>query len=615
MMAMLALTVVACNRATDNNTAPAVNGASAAASSICGGPVLPISQIQGRSLASPLAGQRVAIEAIVTAKAPTLGGVFVQEEQADRDGDTLTSEALFILTDGATLAAGQHVRAEGIVVEHGEQGSTVTALADLGSLLVCGDGEMPDSYVIEQPPLMSDDWEALENMRVTLEPSATVLAPDLWWSRKELLVSLTGRQFAPTEVALPGDEARKRQSDNARSRLLLSATEFGSPQVLSALPRSSAKAPWRVGTELDGVSGIFSQSIFGYRVLLDEPPRVSQAPRPEQAPDTTGDLRVMSFNTLNLFNGDGKGGEFPTPRGASDPAEWERQLDKQIAVLTATKADVIALMELENDPGDPESAEAQLVKRLNKALGKAGDYAAVTSPQLPLGDDQIRVGLLYRKSRLELRGEAQTTLAAPFDDLHRPPLLQSFTDRKSKESFAVVANHFKSKGGCDRAAPGNHDREDGQACFNAARVDAARALAGWLDQVVGPPDQTRTLLLGDFNAYAMEDPIRLLADRGYARVRVAGLDYSFVYDGASGSLDHALASTRMRQSIGTAAVWHINADEATLFDYQKDDPRRSDAGKVYRADVYRSSDHDPLLVGLSLTASAEANAPASADPR
>lgn len=605
----LALCVTACSPGAEQTTTA---GAAGGGGNVCGGPVLPISQIQGRSLASPLAGQRVAIEAVVTAKAPSLGGVFVQEEQADRDGDTLTSEALFILTDGATLSVGAHVRAEGIVTEHGDSGNTITALADLGSLLVCGQGELPDAYVIEQPPLMVDDWEALESMRVSLEPAATLLSPDLWWSRGELLVSLIGRQSAPTEVALPGDEANKRQGDNARSRLLLSANEFGKKDVTAALPPSSNRTPWRVGSTLEQVAGIFSQGPYGYRILLTEPPRVTQAERPTAPPAIDGSLRVLSFNTLNLFNGDGKGGEFPTPRGASDAKEWQRQLDKQVAVLIEAKADVVALMELENDPGDPLSAEAQLVAELNRKLGKAGDYTVVVPPQSPFGSDQIRVGLIYRKSRLDLRGESQALLQAPFDQLHRPPLLQTFTDRKSKESFTVVVNHFKSKGGCDRAEAGNHDREDGQGCYNAARVDAARALVNWLDEILGPPDQTRTLLVGDFNAYAMEDPIRLLAERGYVRVRVADPDYSYVYDGASGSLDHVLASTRMRQSLGSAASWHINADEATLFDYQMDDARRSTAGKVYRSDVYRSSDHDPVLVGLNLTNDHSAEEAASA---
>lgn len=597
---VLTLCVAACNR--DVAPAAMANGAASPAANRCGGPVLPISQIQGRSLASPLIGQRVAIEAIITAKAPSLGGVFVQEEQADRDGDAHTSEALFILTDGSKLEVGHHVRAEGIVTEHGERGSTVTSLADLSSLLVCGKGELPEVHVIEQPPLTTDDWEALENMRVTLEPAATVLSPDLWWTRNQLLVSLGGRQFAPTEVALPGADARKLQADNARSRLQLDASDLGLPEVTKTLPGTSARAPWRLGTTLTGVTGIFSQGPYGYRILLTEAPEVSQAARPDAPPEIVGKHRVMSFNTLNLFNGDGKGGDFPTPRGASSSAEWDRQVDKQIAVLVAAKADVVALMELENDPADQHSAEAQLLQRLNRRMGRAGDYVAVATPQSPLGSDQIRVGLIYRSSRLELRGEAQTLLRAPFDDLHRPPLLQTFVDRKSKESFTVVANHFKSKGGCDRAGTGNHDREDGQGCYNAARVEAARTLADWLDEVVGPPDQTRTLLVGDFNAYALEDPIRLFGERGYARVRIADADYSYAYDGAVGSLDHALASTRMRQFLGSAAAWHINADEATLFDYQMDDTRRSGAS-LYRPDVYRSSDHDPLLIGLELDAS------------
>lgn len=607
LLAPVALTlfVCACSDAPRDATATAAPTDATTRRTGCGGAAQAISQVQGKGLASPLLGQRVIVEAIVTARAPALGGVFVQEEPQDRDGDPLTSEALFLLTDPAPLEVGQQIRTEGVVTEHSDgSDQTITALTELGTLLGCGKAELPPPHVIEQTPLVVEDWEALEGMRVEVEPIATLLDADRLMRGAELLVSLDGRQFASTEVALPGDEARKVWYDGLRSRLLLDTRLRDATDLVQQLGLPSAAAPWRIGSELSGIAGIFSQRQGRAVIHLTQPPKVTQAERPTTPPEVQGELRIASFNTLNLFNGDGKGAGWPTPRGASDAREWQRQLDKHVAVLSALRADAVALMELENDAAGPDSAEGQLVKALNRALGggRQGDYVAVVPPASPLGSDVIRVGMIYRKSRLELDGPALALTTAPFDDMHRPALLQAFIDKRSKEKLTLVANHFKSKGGCQEADAANRDREDGQGCYNAARVDAARHLAAWVREEVGDPAEQAVLLLGDFNAYASEDPIRLLGEQGFVRVRIGGTerDYSFVYDGWSGSLDHALASTRMRQLLGSAVSWHINADESTAFDYQADDPARASRKQLYRKDVFRSSDHDPLLIGLNL---------------
>ena len=43
-----------------------------------------------------------------------------------------------------------------------------------------------------------------------------------------------------------------------------------------------------------------------------------------------------------------------------------------------------------------------------------------------------------------------------------------------------------------------------------------------------------------------------------------------------------------------AGEWHINADEPALYDYTT----AFKAKRYYAPDPYRSSDHDPLLLGL-----------------
>lgn len=45
--------------------------------------------------------------------------------------------------------------------------------------------------------------------------------------------------------------------------------------------------------------------------------------------------------------------------------------------------------------------------------------------------------------------------------------------------------------------------------------------------------------------------------------------------------------------------WHINADEAALIDYNLDAGR--DPALFDDTTPYRSSDHDPVIIGLDLT--------------
>ena len=58
-----------------------------------------------------------------------------------------------------------------------------------------------------------------------------------------------------------------------------------------------------------------------------------------------------------------------------------------------------------------------------------------------------------------------------------------------------------------------------------------------------------------------------------------------------GCLDYAWANERMAEQVTGCKVFHINADEASVFGYD---------GYSYQNNMYRSSDHDPVVVGLRL---------------
>src|SRR3546814_8584113 len=97
-----------------------------------------------------------------------------------------------------------------------------------------------------------------------------------------------------------------------------------------------------------------------YRVQQTRAPEtIARAERPAP-PQVAGNVRIAGLNLLNLFNGDGNGGGFPTARGARDVAGYQMQQAKLVAVIQALQPDVAALMEVENDGFGADSALAQL---------------------------------------------------------------------------------------------------------------------------------------------------------------------------------------------------------------------------------------------------------------
>ena len=552
-----------------------------------------IAAIQGRGGVSPRVGEQVEFDAVVSAPMSGLQGFFAQDLRGD--GDPATADGLFVAwPHGDPLpAAGARVRIAGQVAELGDAPHTLTAVR-AGRVEVLGSGPLPAPVALRVPVA---DWEALEGMRVRIDVPLTVTGNHALARFGELAAVFGERLWQPTELHRPGPEADAlARADAARTLLLDDARASQNPRRLWQLPEPlSPAAPLRAGSRVHGIEGVLDQRFGSYRIQPTRPfARIDQAPRPRLAP-VDGPLRLAVLNVLNFFDGDGRGGGFPTARGADSVEEFERQRAKLLATLVALDADIVALLEIENDGNGDDSSLATLTAALNAAQPRAG-YAFVPTPAP--GGDAIRVALLYRTHRVTAVGRTAQLGDGPFAYGSRPPLVQAF-DLGRGAPLVVAVNHFKSKGGCDDARGADADRGDLQGCWNAARTAAATALARWLQQDPTGTGSARVLLVGDLNAYAQEDPLRSLHAHGYQDVFAAGArtpHYSYVYQGRAGRLDHALASPAALPLVTGATVWHANADEADAFDYNLDGRRPL---AWYRPDPWRASDHDPLLLGLS----------------
>ncbi|MFP1681881.1 ExeM/NucH family extracellular endonuclease [Alloalcanivorax sp. C16-1] len=572
----------------------------------CGEPVTRIAAIQGDGDSSPLDGEGHVIEAVVTALYPAFDGFYVMETEAHRDDDPATSEGLFIYQPEADVSAGDRVRVSGTVSEY--YGLTQIS-ADQRA--VCEQGVTVTPVVLTLPFDDLADREALEGMLVSVEQPLTV-SDNYELARYGSMTLSNGRLFNPTNVAAPGDPARAVKQANARNQVLLDDASNAQNPATVIYPEGGLAADntLRAGYRTRPFQAVFTYGFSQWRLQPVGEVRFDatanpRAPVPDRAAGS--DLRVASFNVLNYFNGDGNGGGFPTARGAKSSEELSRQQDKLVAALNDIDADVVGLMEVENDGYGPDSAIAQLTA----ALGPAWRYV---DPGLErLGGDAIAVGLIYRGDVVEEAGTAATTDAGAFGNAsNRQPLAQTFQPLNGGETLTVVVNHFKSKGSCPDDGI-NSAQGDGQGCWNAERVAAAEQLLSWMrDDPTGTGDG-HWLVMGDLNSYAQEDPITTLRDAGLVDLiqRFQGEDaYSYTYQGEAGYLDHALASERLNGKVLAALEWHINADEPVAFSYQLPDYQSEEQHqRYYAADAWRASDHDPVVIDMALSANAGGDQP------
>ncbi len=572
-----------------------------------------IHHIQGSAAQSPLLGKVVEVEAVVAGDfqgKAALNGFFIQEERKDFDDDPNTSEGLFVFDPRSiqSVAMGDRLRIKGVVAEH--QG--LTQLTSLQSIEVCSSAHEIEAQSLSFPLASDTALEALEGMAVSFSEALTVTDNYNLSRYGEVLLSAGGRLLKSTELYPAGKSAAAHSRKTQFSSIILDDARKGKnldPLAFLVEDAGTLRAP-RVGDTLPASTGVISEGFGQYRLMLNNKNAqlVSSNPRPEMpAPSQVNEIRVASYNLYNYFNGDGQGGGFPTARGAKTLVEFQRQRAKTIAALSAMNADVFALLEMENDGDQSGSAIQDLIAGLKQ---QGLHYRAVSSGQQRLGTDDIAVAMIYKPENIQLQGAAailDSSVDAEFlDKLNRPSLAQSFKLNSSSESdkagleFTLVVNHFKSKGSsCEHV--GDKDLDDGQGNCNGTRTRAAAALARWIESKPTASQSSNTLLVGDFNAYSKEDPIRALEQAGFAKPKVeGGAAFSYVFKGLSGSLDHVLVSEALLANIDREQIWSINADEAKVLDYKLGFKTLKQQRDLYDTSPFRSSDHDPVWVDIKI---------------
>lgn len=596
-----------------------------------------IADVQGTGAASPLAGRTVTTRGVVTASYPT-GGFAGYVIQTPGTGGALdlaahtASDAVFVYSPGRPIPAiGAYVEVTGAVSEfNGLTEVTASAVSTL------------DEEVVAPTPA-TVAWPRTDAARETLEsmliaPQGTFTVSNTYTTNQYGEVGLAAGDTPlrqPTDVARPGSpEAADVAADNAARAVTLddgATTNFLSPANSGLTPPYvSLTEPVRVGAQATFTQPLIVDWRNSAWKLNPTAPLVGDgsgddgvafentrtgAPAP-----VGGDTSVASFNVLNYFTtlgtdsatcepyvdrtGDGISvDEGCDQRGAWDAEDLARQQVKIVTAINDLDASVVGLMEIENSArlGEPaDEALASLVDALNEAAGSEKWAFVPSSTELPdvSLQDVITSAIIYQPAQVTRVGASRAlgTQSAPGQAFGnaREPLGQVFRPAGGGERFLFVVNHFKSKGSAG-PWPGDADTGDGQGSSNESRVRQASALRDWVAAIRG--DVASVALAGDFNSYGQEDPLQVLSDAGYVDAESAlGIETSsYSFSGQSGSLDHILLSGAAAARATGGDIWNINSGEAVALEYSRYNVHGT---LFYAPDEYRSSDHDPVKVGL-----------------
>jgi 5'-nucleotidase len=553
---------------------------------LCAGSrTVPIGEVQGDGAASPCQNATVVIAGTVVGDTQQgLSGFFVQDSG---DGDPSTSDGIFVFGSRAPeVALGDQVTVTGKVSEF----NNLTEIAQ-DSVQITGHGALPAP---KELPLPSSDAqrEALEGMFVAPTSALTVTEVFSLDTFGEIQLAQGGRLITPTEAAEPGPAAATVAAENARRSIVLDdgvSAQLNTQTPPAAPPYLAVAAPIRVGDTAVLEPVVLSQRLASYRFepadgTAEGMTFTATNPRPAAPEAVGGDVRIADFNVLNYFV------DFPSEfgddaRGATDAEQLAQQQAKIVNALTALDADVITLHEIENSailtPETPYRALETLVDALNQAQGP-DTWRYVRAHE---ASDVITNAIIYRVNAASPVGQPMKPAEDAVWDNAREPIAQTFRSRG--EVFSVIANHLKSKGsGC---GAGSDDPQQGNC--NGDRVAQATALAAFAAQVAATAGDTDVLLTGDFNSYRNEDPLDVIRGTGFTEIFTPG-EYSYVFQGGSGSLDHVFASASMLPKVTGHTIWDINATESLAYEYEA-----ADEGQ-FAPYPYRASDHNPTLVGV-----------------
>ena len=643
---------------------------------------LTIQGIQGEGEYTPIAlnkhisSQQYQVNGIITAiQQHNLGkdlkqGFFMQ---AATDNNPKTSDGIFVQTSKITgLKTGQEVN----VIANISEDFKWTKLINVESIkILTNDNPLPPITVLTFDNANKFDLERYEGMLVRINENSDLNVTknygfDFNSYRSNMLLSHGTVNVHPNQNHVPTTSHAKQPND-----LLV---------IESFTKAPNGDIPWyptfgadngtgttdnyiRIGDVVDGLEGVIGYSYGDYRFYVTNEADTktfihtndrTNAPVLKQG----GDLRIASFNVLNYFNSPFTH-ETQNPlkqnRGAITQEEFDLQSTKISKAIVRINADIVGLMEIENNGFKSDSAVYDLVTKINDRIKDPAEHYKYVKPnngEKFVGSDAISSQVIYKPSKVTL--EQYRIIKMP--EQHAPTV--KYTDEKRKQrnesginhqrdtiaptfkingtdkTLTISVNHFKSKGSTcwEDVNTGKQLDADKQGSCENLRVAAAEHLGEALAKISGSK-----IIIGDLNSYANEDPVIVLTNRdnvpkdhiikaaaytyiggdektgtplygpegkvinknyGYTNIirQLHPDSYSFSYQNNIGTLDYILLSPDLKSKVVDATDWNINAGETTLLEYADKNNCNKDTCSPRYKDIYRASDHDPAVIDLKI---------------
>jgi predicted extracellular nuclease len=596
-------------------------------------PTIAIHDIQGSGSASPLVGQIVQTTGIVTGIRVLGGnGLFIQTDDAEIDGDSATSEGVFVFTSSvapASATVGTRLAVQGTVTEFIPSGDPssppTTELTAPAFGLISTGNPLPAAIVLTgadtSPAGSIEQLERFEGMRVQVNSLTTIAPTDGTTNEANATGTSNGIFYGViTGVPRPFREPGIEVPDPLPA---------GSPP---GVPRFDAN-PERLridttalsgGVPLNVTSNVVITNVIGpldYRVrtyTIDTDPAsppTATTPNMVAVPvrDATADeFTIASFNMERFF-------DTVDDPGSSDVAltttAFNNRLSKaSLAIRNVLRSpDIIGVEEMEH-----LSTLQAVADRVNADAVAAGEPNPNYQAYLEEGNDigGIDVGLLVKSPRISVVDVTQfgkaTTYVEPggasalLND--RPPLvLRAIVNSDTHPPYPVTAivNHLRSLSGVDDPADGDRVR--------AKRRAQAEYLANLIQARQAADPTERIVSVGDYNAFQFNDgyvdvigtvkgsptPANevVLASGDLVDPNLVDLvdlvaaseRYSFSFDGNAQELDHLLVTTGPQNGLRPVDLQYGRMD-ADFPEIYRNDPNRPE----------RLSDHDPVVAYFSL---------------
>ncbi|MCM3574421.1 chitobiase/beta-hexosaminidase C-terminal domain-containing protein [Mesobacillus subterraneus] len=558
--------------------------------------VVRIYDIQGKVHFSKYEGLNVNnVEGVVTY---VLGKNDVYIQDLEGDGNDATSDGILVYKSAHGLVPGDVVKVSGQIKEHFIEGYDDRYQVDLPSTEIAASKveKIRSGETLPTPVIIGKDRtapkEVIDNDGLTkFEPQEDAI--DFYESLEGMLVQVDdAKVVAPQKygevVVIPGTM----EANTSAGGLRISENDFNPERI--TIDMNDEKFVAKMGDQFEeSITGVMSYGFSNYKVLtkketlpkLKEGSNQREITSIEPAEDK---LTVASYNVENF-----------SPK--VDPEKVEKLA--QAIVTNLKQPDIIGLTEVQDNDGptdsgttDASQSAALLIQTIKDLGGPTYTYTDIAPVDKTDGGQpggNIRVGFLYNEERVQLmdapKGAADEAVGFEDGKLTVNPGRIDPTNpafKSSRKSLAaqfefqgksviVVANHFNSKGG-DQPLFGKNQPPVLES--ELQRMEIAKVVNGFVEDVKAKDPNANVILLGDFNDFEFSNPLQTL--KGEVLVNMvekvpADQRYSYSYQGNAQVLDHILVTKNMERST-TVDMVHINSG--------------------FMEEHGRASDHDPLLI-------------------